>query len=155
MADSKLEIKVGAISFAGEGPGDWLSKQLDKVLTKLPELLATAPPEESDSEGQGAAENSAGKSRQPKKLGTLAAFLKDSKVSGSQPRKFLAAAVWVQDTGNKNRISTTDVSAALSSHNQGKLANASDCLIKNTAKGFCVREGRQFYVTEEGREELK
>ena len=36
MAEAKIEIKVGAVSFSGEGDGQWLSDQLDKVLEKIP-----------------------------------------------------------------------------------------------------------------------
>jgi hypothetical protein len=32
MADAKIEIKVGSVSFSGEGDGKWLSEQLDKVI---------------------------------------------------------------------------------------------------------------------------
>ena len=38
MADARLEIKAGLISFTGEGTEAWLAEQLDKVLTKLSEL---------------------------------------------------------------------------------------------------------------------
>jgi hypothetical protein len=33
-----LEIKAGLVSFVGEGTEDWLAKQLDKLLGKLPEF---------------------------------------------------------------------------------------------------------------------
>lgn len=39
MSDSKIQIKVGTIEFSGEGNQDWLASQLDKILTKVPELL--------------------------------------------------------------------------------------------------------------------
>jgi hypothetical protein len=153
MADSKIEMKVGSIAFSGEGDGDWLSKQLDKVLAKIPELAAVAP---ADPGNDNAGTNpSAGAASHIRQSGTLAAFLKTANANESQPRKFLATAVWLHDSEQKNRISTTDVTGALSQHNQGKLGNASDCLIKNAGKGFCVREGKQFYVTNEGRESLK
>jgi hypothetical protein len=42
VADSNLEIKVGSITFIGEGDGDWLPTQLDKVLSKIPGLIALA-----------------------------------------------------------------------------------------------------------------
>lgn len=45
MADSKIEITVGPISFKGEGDGDWLANQLDKVLAKIPGLIAVAQQE--------------------------------------------------------------------------------------------------------------
>jgi hypothetical protein len=47
MADARLEIKAGHISFTGEGTEEWLAKQLDKVLGKLPQL---AQPSSDDTE---------------------------------------------------------------------------------------------------------
>lgn len=156
MADCKIELKVGSIAFSGEGDSDWLSAQLDKVLSKIHELVVAAPQENRLDGGSNDGDLSVNSDRPSgHALGTLAAFLKSTNANGSQPRKFLATAVWIHDADQKNRVTTTDVSGALSKHSQGKLANASDCLIKNTAKGFCVREGKQFYVTDEGRGSLK
>lgn len=152
MADSKLEIKVGPITFSGEGSGEWLSKQLDKILAKMPELVAVAPSESSEN---GSDANSSHGAKTAKAPGTLAAFLKAKNASTSQPRKFLATAVWLHDSEKKTRLTTTDISGALSKSNQGKLKNASDCLIRNAKKGFCEREGKQFYVTDEGRADIK
>jgi hypothetical protein len=39
MSDSKIQVKVGIVEFSGEGNQEWLSKQLDKILEKVPELL--------------------------------------------------------------------------------------------------------------------
>jgi len=39
MSDSKIQFKVGIIEFSGEGDQDWLSTQLDKIISKVPELL--------------------------------------------------------------------------------------------------------------------
>jgi len=39
MSDSKIQVKVGIVEFSGEGNQDWLAKQLDKILDKVPELL--------------------------------------------------------------------------------------------------------------------
>lgn len=39
MSDSKINVKVGIVEFSGEGNQDWLAKQLDKILEKIPELL--------------------------------------------------------------------------------------------------------------------
>jgi len=43
MAEGKIEIKVGGVSFTGQGSENWLSSQLDKVLKNLPELVSAAP----------------------------------------------------------------------------------------------------------------
>lgn len=156
MADAKLEIKVGAVSFSGEGQGEWLSKQLDKILAKLPELVSVEIPESqssnSDNNGNDGGASTGQKSKNQRT--TLASFLKEKKATtGNQQRKFLATAQWLQD-GGINRVATGDVTKALSEHNQGKLTNAAQCLINLTKAGWVVREGKQFYVTEEGHTEL-
>lgn len=156
MSDAKLEIRLGTVSFSGEGPGEWLAKQLDKVLAKLPELAAIqggGPILDLNKASEGGSiEAKATKPTAQKS--TLAAFLKDKKAAtGNQQRKFLAAAAWLQD-GGTNRLSTGDVTKALSDHNQGKLGNAAQCLINLAKQGWIVREAKQFYVSEEGRTEL-
>lgn len=157
MADSKLEIKVGSITFNGEGTGDWLSKQLDKVLAKIPELAAIQDRESIPHDGKlgETADKDATSKRSSGQRPSLATFLKERKAAtGNQQRKFLAAAAWLQDGGAK-RLSTRDVTTALSEHNQGKLKNAAQCLINLAKAGAVVREGKQFYVSDEGRAELR
>lgn len=39
MSESKIQVKVGIVEFAGEGDPKWLSEQFDKILEKMPELL--------------------------------------------------------------------------------------------------------------------
>lgn len=155
MTDSKLEIKVGSITFSGEGDSDWLSKQLDKVLAKIPEQPPTAPPDatKNDADNGGSELHSAtATARTP--TGTLAAYLRSTNSTSNQVRKFLATATWLHDAEGKNRVATKDVSNALSSHSQGKLTNPAECLNKNAGKGHCVKEGGAFYVSPEGREFL-
>ena len=67
MADSKIEIKVGSISFSGEGSGDWLSKQLDKVLAKIPELVAVAPQLNGENDNDGGSTGNGGGESIPEK----------------------------------------------------------------------------------------
>lgn len=155
MADAKLEVKVGAVSFSGEGPGDWLSKQLDKVLAKLPELEAMNDELRSPDGAEKGSSVAPASAHKPKgQKVTLAAFLKEKKAAtGNQQRKFLATAQWLQDGGAK-RLATKDVTTALSDHSQGKLGNPAQCLINLAKTGWAVREGKQFYVTDEGRTEL-
>ena len=38
MANARIEFKIGNIEFVGEGEQDWVTEQLDKVLTRIPEL---------------------------------------------------------------------------------------------------------------------
>jgi hypothetical protein len=155
MTEGKLEIKVGNVSFSGEGQDEWLSKQLDKVLARLPELAAIQDRDDDSSEGA-ALEGSNHKAATQKsgQRPSLAVFLKDRKANtGNQQRKFLATAAWLQK-GGANRVSTSDVTKALSDNNQGKLTNAAQCLINLAKPGWVVREGKQFYVSEEGYAEL-
>lgn len=155
VADSQIEIKVGSISFSGEGNGDWLSKQLDKVLAKIPELVAIAPQlnRENDN-GSSSTRNVDGGEQTGVASGTLAAYLKSTGSTTSQVRKFLATAAWLHDSEKKNRLTTKEVSTALNGHNQGKLRNPADCLFQNVHKGHCVKDGKEFYVTPDGRASL-
>jgi len=150
MADTKIKISIGTISFEAEGEQDWISDQLDKLYAKAKELAAVAPA----TTGTGAAgghdpmkpdSDIAGK--------TLASFLKEKNATSKQVLKFLATAVWLESKG-KNRMTTSDITQALRDSNQSKLNNAADCLGQNVKKGFCEKEGNQFFVTIEGKEAL-
>jgi len=156
MADAKLEIKVGAVTFTGEGSEKWLAEQLKSVLEKLPELTKIPSEDTPPPSGHGSGETphrSGGKKGQAKT--TLAAFIKESKATTNQARKFLATAAWLHDSEGKHRIETKDVTQALNTHNQGKLNNAAQCLVNNAKTGYIVRDGKQFYVSDQGREELQ
>ena len=64
MSDSKIQVKVGIVEFSGEGNQDWLAKQLDKILEKVPELLkieVAAPNHTDNGTDGGAASNGNGK----------------------------------------------------------------------------------------------
>ena len=156
MTDAKIEIKVGAVSFTGEGDGKWLSEQLDKVLEKLPELANVASSENSTRDGE--AEDNTGVAPKLKRLGgTLAGFLAEKKAKTNQVRKFLATAVWLEDHDSKETVTTTDVTKALSDSKQSPLRNPSQCLAVNVSKGFCQKDSknkRHFFVTDEGRDSL-
>lgn len=149
MAEAKIEIKVGAVSFSGEGEGKWLSEQLDKVLEKLPELVNVAPAPAEDNRPDGTP-----KPPHVRVKGTLASFLTAKNAKSNKTRKFLATALWLQDAQGKNRLTTRDVTKALSDNSQGTVGNASQCLNQNANQGFATKEGRQFYIPEEGRNEI-
>jgi hypothetical protein len=153
MADAKIEIKVGSVSFSGEGDGKWLSEQLDKVIEKLPELANVAPAESEGDRGGGHEKHI----RKGKKgnIGTLAAFLKEKNASGNQVKKFLATAVWLHDSTGQDRVTTGEVKTALKNFNQVKLTNAANCLNQNVGKGHSEKDGSSgFFVTEAGRTSL-
>ena|SRR5688572_8656985 len=151
MADAKIEIKVGAVSFSGEGEGSWLSEQLDKILEKLPVLANLQPAVDDDDDpvedpprtgsGSGGA-------------GTLAAYLKGKNATANKTRKFLATALWLTDVKDQDRLRTNDITKALSDAKQGSLGNPAQCLINNISQGFCHKEGKLFYVTPEGRTDI-
>jgi hypothetical protein len=153
VADARLEIKAGDASFTGEGTEEWLAKQLDKVLEKLPQL-AELHQNKAQPDKTGAAEGGLPEKQTSEKIGSLVAYLKEKKATTSQSRKFLATAAWLQ-SGGMDRITTAEVTKTLNTHKQGKLSNPSQCLVHNTTSGNIVKDGkRQFYVTAEGLEEL-
>jgi hypothetical protein len=153
MADAKIEIKVGAFSFSGEGTEKWLSGELEKLLVKIPELADVAT---ADS-GSGDADKSDTKSGRSKKskVGTLAAFLKEKTATANQVKKFLATAVWLHDSTGQERLTSGEVKTALKNANQTKLTNPANCLNQNVGKGFCEKDGSNgFFVTDAGRSSL-
>jgi hypothetical protein len=149
MAEAKIEIKVGAVSFSGEGEGKWVSEQLDKVLARLQELASVAPATSETDQGE-----TLSRPAHSKVKGTLAAFLSANNAKDNKRRKFLGTALWLQDTEKKARLTTREVKNALSQHSQGSVGNASVCLSQNVRQGFLAKEGKQFYVTDEGRAEI-
>ncbi|MFG6665725.1 hypothetical protein ACGK9R_01285 [Halomonas sp. HNIBRBA4712] len=156
MAEAKIEITIGQITFSGEGEPSWLSEQLDKILDKAENLLSlassTSSPitQESEDINSEAADLSGHNEIAAK---PLAIWLRENKADSNQNLKFLATAIWLESKGS-NRLQTKDVTSALSSANQKRLGNASDCLNRNVTQGCCEKEGKQFYVTEEGKKKL-
>jgi hypothetical protein len=151
MAEAKIEIKVGGLTFAGEGTEDWLGEQLDKLLDKAGELAASAAPLADTAQHEAAANGAS--PAQVKPSTTLAAFLGAKAKSGSQNKRFLATAEWLTHKG-QTKLTTGDITKALSDNHQTKLSNASECLNQNAKQGNCQKEGKQFYVTPEGRASL-
>jgi hypothetical protein len=150
MADAKIEIKVGAFSFTGEGTEKWLSGELEKLLAKIPELVEVAPADEGDDN----VETGGGKAKKKGKVGTLSAFLKEKNATNNQVKKFLATAVWLHDSTGRDGITTAEVRKALKTGNQGKLTNPAGCLNQNVGKGHAEKDGGSFFVTEPGRTSL-
>jgi hypothetical protein len=154
MADGKIELSIGAIKFAGEGDTKWLTEQLDKLLSKAEALVKIAPPIEknSGSANSGSSPGAGNKSEIAKKA--LGSFLKDTGSTTNQTKKFLATAIWVSEKEGKQKIQTSDVTGALKNASQTRIGNASDALNKNCNKGYCEKDGKDFFVTQEGRESL-
>lgn len=153
MDISKIAISIGNISFSGEGDQAWLSEQLDKILSQADQLIKLVPPQESaanqnknDRDGSSKISENASK--------PLATFLKEKNATVKQVEKFLATAIWLETAKGKNRMATADVSAALKVSNQSKLNNPAECLNQNVSKGYCEKEGKEFFVTQEGKSAL-
>ncbi len=77
-------------------------------------------------------------------------FLAEKKAEKNQVRKFLATAVYLAQSNDQSKLSTLMISKALKSSGIEKLQNPSDCLNKNEKKGYCVKEGKIFTITENG-----
>ena len=79
----------------------------------------------------------------------LLSFMKEKNADKNQVKKFLAATVFMHAQGEE-RFSTPMVSKLLKDAGIDKLINASDCLNKNEKKGFCIKDGKDFILTDEG-----
>jgi hypothetical protein len=141
LAQAKIELKLGNFQFIGEADAAWLEKQLDKLLEHIKSIDPASVPEDPSDDST--------KTGQHKTKETLSAYLKSCGATVNQVKRFLATACWLTAKGSE-RLATGDVVKALSHNRQGKLANASECLNKNVTKGFCQKEGKQFFVTEQG-----
>jgi hypothetical protein len=139
MSDAKIEVKVGEISFHGEGSQEWLEKQLDKIIGKAETLIKLSQIHSPPGKELGATKIST-------YLGNLAQFLK--KNSATKPFDiFLATAIWLTRKG-QDRLTSKNVSDALRDAKQKKLSNPAAFLKQNTKKGRCEMDGKQFFVTE-------
>jgi hypothetical protein len=142
---AKIRIKVGAVEVEYEGQESYLDKKLLGLVEQLTKLNKAVPPT-----------SGGGGPRTPNVPGgtTLVRFLADRNAKTNQVRKFLATAVWLQDMKDQQRLQVRDVTSALKDANQTRLGNPSQCLKQNMGKGYCEKDGKQFYVTDEGRREL-
>lgn len=153
MDKAKIEIKVGIVEFTGEGEQDWLGKQLDKVLEKVPELLKielASSPAETQSLVKEKSPNSASSAQEGNTAPTnIVTFLREKNATSNQINKFLATAVYLQLNG-KTRIGATEIASVLKGSNQSKLSNPADALNQNVRKGYCQKDGTKFFVTQQG-----
>jgi hypothetical protein len=146
MSEVKVQFSVGGMTFSGEGDQVWVEKQIDKLIEKAPALM-TIVASSVDTSGKGAGSGGGGGGSSP---GTLASFIAAAGGGSNQVRRFLATAEWLHRKGNK-RLTTADVSKALLDNSQKKLSNPAECLNQNVGKGHCEKDGKQFYVTDDGR----
>ncbi|MCE1199832.1 MAG: hypothetical protein LWW85_12745 [Marinilabiliales bacterium] len=234
MAGSKIDFSFENLHFSCEGENDWVEKQLNSVLSRIPSLLASprvgesiveevievkaeagddapAAPEASGAKPakvrkpratkekavkpevepeavspvepkvrkkrvakgtEGVEAKPAKKAKAAKKPGRkkkvvkakksakkvtgeaidspLSQFLADKKAATNQVRKFLATAVFLSRSNQVTRLSTPMISKALKLYGLEKLQNASDCLNKNVKKGYCLKEDKEFSITDNG-----
>ncbi len=154
MSESKIEIKIGEVQFSGEGDKEWLAEQLDKILAQAKELVELSPSQPSPSQAPAATHQPADFSKNSSISNqTLAKFLKSNNATTAQVDKFLVTAIWCEAKG-KNRLKTSDITTALKNANQSKLGNPADCLNGNVGKGYCEKDGKEFYVTQEGKDKV-
>lgn len=151
MSEAKVEIKVGQIAFSGQGEQDWVAKQLDKILVQAEKLIQLAPVPNNDGHN-GDAPKPMGKDLSIQKK-TLPSFLQEKAATTNQVKKFLSTAVWLEAKG-KSRLQTSEITKALKDANQTRLGNPADCLNRNVSKGYCEKDGNQFFVTEDGKNSL-
>jgi hypothetical protein len=176
MADSKIDFTFDNLHFSCEGEKDWVGTQLNQVLNRIPGL--NKPESNSKSEkinhssvhiaaednliaAQADAEikEKSKRGRKPKVVteslveepsgDPLYEFLKDKNADKNQVKKFLATAVFLHSQGGE-KFSTPMVSKALKASHIEKLINASDCLNKNEKKGFCIKDEKEFILTDAG-----
>jgi len=162
MANSRVEIKIGSIEFIGEGEQEWVTEQLDKILekaenleSKIKKLTHTASSKETIAPVIDQHPTDLFSTPKPKRVipENLSTFLRKKDAVDKQRRKFLGAAVWLQLNGQQ-MIKTKEVTDALRAARQVKITNPSHQLNQNIAQGFCQKEGRGFYVTPQGVENI-
>jgi hypothetical protein len=146
MAEARIHLELGTIKFSGEGTEAWVVKQLEYVISKLPELSKIAGSVAVQEPIAATAKNAA---TQPQQVGSLASYIKAKGGESNQVQRFLATADWIRLKGEKN-LKTSAVSKALQDNHQKKLSNPADTLNQNVAKGFCEKSGDGFYITPEG-----
>jgi hypothetical protein len=143
MAESKIDITVGSVSFSGEGDPAWLAQQLDKVL----KVASVIPPSTSGGatgvNPSGQATDSAGFNT------TLASYIKEKHGETNQVDRFLIAADWLRRRGTA-LLTTASVTKALRENQQKRLGNPADCLNKNVSKGYCEKTAEGFFITPDG-----
>ena len=154
MSSSKIQVRVGIVEFSGEGEQEWLASQLDKIISKIPELLKMeleSPTIKDEITDVGNVKEKPVTAIS--KPINLALWLKEKNATTNLVKKFLTTAAFLQ-VGGKRRLSTAEIVTALKNSNQSKLPNPADNLNANVKKGFCEKDGNEFFVTTEGMEEL-
>lgn len=172
MAEAKIDFSFDNLHFSCEGDKLWVEAQLNMILNRVPGLkkpeLAETETVQSFSEPTDEATESetmvapgkekSRRGRKPREAVELSEetpgdplfeFLKDKNAEKNQVKKFLATAVYLHAQGIE-KFSTPIISKTLKAARIEKLINASDCLNKNEKKGFCIKDDKEFILTESG-----
>lgn len=151
MAQAKIELTVGNVSFSGEGEESWLSEQLEKVLDVATTLTVQQPdPPEGESEDPDVPVATANTGDFKT---SLVNHIRDKKAESNQVQRFLAAADWLRRRG-ATTLTSSGVAKVLADNHQKRLANASDCLNKNVSKGYCEKTKTGFFIAPDGLKHL-
>ena len=138
----KIELTIGDVSFAGKGDQDWLDQQIRM-------LIDVATREKTSSSADDVSPKPEPKQNETVSTGSLASYLRAKGADSVQLQRFLATAGWLYHRGTRD-LTTRAVSKTLQENQQKRLSNASDCLNKNVARGFCEKTASGFFVTPEG-----
>jgi hypothetical protein len=161
MANARIEIKIGNIEFISEGEQDWVTEQLDKILDRSKDIVpinkkeALVIPSALEVIPEANHPTDLFSTSKPTRAipENLSTFLRKKDAIDKQRRKFLGAAVWLQLNGQQ-MVKTKEVTDALRAARQVKITTPSHQLNQNIAQGFCQKEGRGFYVTPQGVENI-
>lgn len=138
----KVELKIGEMSFSGEGDQVWLDDQISKLL----EAATSDEIRDVISTGANASEE---RQSEPTRNESLPTYLRNKGGEKSQVKRFLATATWLYRRGETN-LTTRLVGKALRENHQKRLGNPSDCLNKNVSKGHCEKTAGGFFITPDG-----
>jgi hypothetical protein len=171
MAEAKIDFSFDNLHFSCEGEKEWVEKQLNQVLNRIPGLVPSKATTADKTAKKTAVETVVAEGepekvelketakRSRKKVQAeeekpnsdpLLQFLIDKNADKNQVRKFLAAAVYLYASNGLEKFSTPIISKALKAAGIEKLINASDCLNKNEKKGFCIKDDKEFTLTQAG-----
>ena len=93
MSETKIEVRIGQITFVGQGEQEWVAKQLDKILAQAEKLIQLAPAPNNQDDETLRSKPMGGDRGIGKK--TLPAFLQEKNATTQQIKKFLTTAVWL------------------------------------------------------------
>lgn len=154
MAQAKIELVLGAISFTCEGEESWLAEQFDKVLDAATTISAVRAADPADDEGgEIEGESTPGEASNTAFTTSLVSHIRDKKGEANQVQRFLVAADWLRQRG-VSPLTASGVAKILSDNHQKRLANPADCLNKNVSKGYCEKTKTGFFLTPDGLKHL-